>query len=242
MTLTATANTTALHCVEADILSALQCTTPQDDSTIVSCMHLHTSDRKLLAEHLGKGEVIILAGADGATEITETIYPGVWHSITRSDTNEIREEHLEIGAIPRIVRTINLACSTEPASRRTVPSEGIMNAPSVLAEVMAHAKAWHTGCANHVINFTLLPMTAEDMALVIQSLGKAPLAIRTKNYGACMISSTEVRHVWTVQYYNSEGKIILNTVEVGDVPTAAQAAREDFEDSARRFADRIADI
>lgn len=225
--------------LEADILSALRRITSQDDSIILDYAYLCSQEKTLLTEHLGRGEVTILAGEDGATEITESIYPGVWRSVERDDTHKIIDEHLEVGAIPRIVRTINRSGKTEFKTPPVIQNDGIMNAPSVLNEAMAYAESWHSAMLNHVINFTRMPMTSDDMALIIHCLGKAPVAIRTKNYGACMISSTQVRHIWTVQYFNSENKMILNTLEIGDVPSAAQAAQEDFEDSAMRLENAI---
>jgi hydrogenase-1 operon protein HyaF len=44
-------------------------------------------------------------------------------------------------------------------------------------------------------------------------------------------------HCWRVVYYNSQDVVILNTVEIGDLPEVAQAAREDLEDSHERLAE-----
>jgi len=41
--------------------------------------------------------------------------------------------------------------------------------------------------------------------------------------------------VWWVKYFNSEDKMILNTVEVSAIPEVACAAQEDIVDSAERF-------
>ena len=45
--------------------------------------------------------------------------------------------------------------------------------------------------------------------------------------------------MWAVQYLNSMGKVILDTLEVGGVPVAALAAKEDFEDSSVRLAEMV---
>jgi hydrogenase-1 operon protein HyaF len=44
-----------------------------------------------------------------------------------------------------------------------------------------------------------------------------------------------VRHVWVVQYVNGMGTTIMDTIEIGRIPDAALAAREDLEDSAERL-------
>jgi hydrogenase-1 operon protein HyaF len=46
-----------------------------------------------------------------------------------------------------------------------------------------------------------------------------------------------LRYVWAVQYVNSMGNVILDTLEIGGVPVAVLAAAEDFEDSAERLAE-----
>ena len=44
-------------------------------------------------------------------------------------------------------------------------------------------------------------------------------------------------HCWRVVYYNSMDKVILNTVEVVDMPEVAMAAPEDLRDSHERLQD-----
>jgi hydrogenase-1 operon protein HyaF len=43
--------------------------------------------------------------------------------------------------------------------------------------------------------------------------------------------------VWWVKYYNSEDALILNSIEIVDVPEVACAAVEDLADSAERLAE-----
>jgi hydrogenase-1 operon protein HyaF len=49
------------------------------------------------------------------------------------------------------------------------------------------------------------------------------------------VSSTVLRNVWRVQYFNNMNTLILNTVEVVDIPEVVKAAREDIEDSLERL-------
>jgi hydrogenase-1 operon protein HyaF len=46
--------------------------------------------------------------------------------------------------------------------------------------------------------------------------------------------------VWWVQYFNSMDQIILNTLEVADVPEVALVASDDFQDSIERLAEWLA--
>lgn len=212
-----------------NILSALKSIQTQQDSICFDLTSLAANDRATIREMLGNGEVCIRAGAEAETEITETILPGVWHT----QNKVTRSESIEVGSIPRIVRQINLSGTTVPAS--VAPEEGIMNGPAVLDEVVQALRNWQRGMDNHVINFTLMPLSPEDKQFLTHSLGLAPLEILARSYGACRILSAAMRGVWSVQYMNSEDKLILDTLEIGDVPLAAQAAHEDFEDSAARL-------
>jgi hydrogenase-1 operon protein HyaF len=65
------------------------------------------------------------------------------------------------------------------------------------------------------------------------------VAILSRGYGDCRITSTAVPHIWWVRYHNSMGTLILNTLEVTDVPQVACAAPEDLKDSASRLGELL---
>ena len=75
------------------------------------------------------------------------------------------------------------------------------------------------------------------MALLGSRLGVGPITILSRGYGNCRIGSTQKNNIWWIKYYNSDDKIILNTIEVIDIPEVAAAAPEDIEDSAERLQD-----
>ena len=72
-----------------------------------------------------------------------------------------------------------------------------------------------------------------------QALPVGPVAMISRGFGNCHISSTGVRNVWRVQYFNNMKTLILNTLEVIDLPEEAIAAPEDLEDSRGRLAELI---
>ncbi len=65
------------------------------------------------------------------------------------------------------------------------------------------------------------------------------MAVLSRGFGNCRVSSTQVRHLWRVQYFNSMQTLILNTLEVTRVPEVALAAEEDLADSHERLLDLI---
>jgi hydrogenase-1 operon protein HyaF len=107
----------------------------------------------------------------------------------------------------------------------------------VLVELNEQAAAWRPGTPPHVINLTLLPQTEADLAHLDNTLGHGPISILSRGYGNCRISATRLANCWWVRHYNSDERLILNTLEVVDVPAAALAAQGDMEDSAERLAE-----
>jgi hydrogenase-1 operon protein HyaF len=112
---------------------------------------------------------------------------------------------------------------------------GVLNARSVMVELADQVAAYAPGSEPHVVNLTLLPQSPEDLEYLEQRLGQGGITILSRGYGNCRISSTGVSSLWWVQYFNSEDTMILNTIEVVDVPVAACASLEDIGDSAERL-------
>ena len=77
----------------------------------------------------------------------------------------------------------------------------------------------------------------EDIAFLDHHLGTGGLLVLSRGYGNCRISSTRLRHCWRVVYYNSADSVILNSVEITDMPDVATAAPEDMRDAHERLAD-----
>jgi len=205
--------------------------------------NLATVDRKALYDALGQGEVsVVIAGGEleGEAQIMETVLPGAWIGRATHADGEIAAEWVEVGDAPRALREVAVSRPRGdlPVDMLT-PPRGAMNVMSVLAEARDRAAAWTTGEPNHVMNFTLFPMTPADSAFLAKVLGEAGVRIASGGYGAARVVMTGLRHVWAVQYLNGMGTVILDTLEIGDVPEAVLASREDFEDSAGRLTDML---
>jgi rubredoxin len=76
----------------------------------------------------------------------------------------------------------------------------------------------------HVINLSLLPLSAGDIAHLDSQLGAGRVLILSRGYGNCRITNTRLAHTWRVTYFNSTDIIILDTLEVCRVPEVACAA------------------
>jgi hydrogenase-1 operon protein HyaF len=197
---------------------------------------VRSTEKNLLGQILAEGEVSILfdTGDGGHIEIQETGLPGVWwHRMLDADKT-CHYQTLEVGMIPQLVResTFDHAVMDVPMPDAASLPETVINAPWLLAELQEQVQQQNFG---HVINLTLLPLTEDDLSLLTTQLGTGKVAILSRGYGNCRITATAVEDVWWVQYYNSTDTLILNTLEVVEVPLVACASPEDLEDSAARL-------
>jgi hydrogenase-1 operon protein HyaF len=202
----------------------------------IALRELSDDERTVVADLLGEGDVNAEIGGGAHWLVQETVLTGLWR-IQARDADGTQAEWLEVATVPQAV-----AQAAERMSRTAVemPSSwpnGAMNAPALIAELQQRAHDYQPGELNHVVNFTLLPLTDVDADVLTTVLGQVPMVIRSEGYGSCRVFATGLRRVWAVQYLNSMSSVILDTLEVGGVPTAVLAAREDFEDSALRLAE-----
>lgn len=209
-------------------------TVTRPDQTVELSLEL-LDDLSVLAitEILGEGDVDCAVTLDDIHyRVQESVLTGVWR--VRGDDGSDR---VEIGAAPGVI--LRAAASLQQADFTIpMPGDSTMNAPAVLAEIRERAANWE-GEANHVLNFTLLPMTGADHRLLTATLGRADLSISSGGFGNCRIFATRYRHVWAVQYVNAMGHTILDTIEVGGLPAAASAAWQDLEDSGTRLGELL---
>jgi hydrogenase-1 operon protein HyaF len=206
-------------------------------ASAIPVIELHDMDTqvvRLLNETMGEGEVSISVRGSSAYRIQETVFASVWRLHEFAADGRLTRDAIMACAIPPMVTQwaqadVTLDC---PIPEKT---PGIMNALSVLTEVVGKAKAYKAGDGAHVVNLTLLPMSPEDMECLTQTLAAGAVTILSRGYGNCRITSTRLPNVWWVQYFNSMDTLILNTIEVSEVPEVALASVEDYEDSIERL-------
>lgn len=201
---------------------------------VIELLDMQPEVVQLLNQTMGEGEVSISVRGSSAYRIQETVFAGVWRLHEFAADGRLTRDAIMACAIPPIVtqwakEDVSLDC--------TLPEKtpGIMNALSVLTEVVGKAGTYKPGDAAHVVNLTLLPMSPEDMECLPQTLGVGAVTILSRGYGNCRITSTLLPNVWWVQYFNSMDTLILNTIEVSEVPEVALASQEDYEDSIERL-------
>ena len=220
------------------LLQALAAHRVEDPPVMIDLADLDLTNRTLLEQTLGEGEVSALIGGPRAARIRETRLAGVWwvHAVGPQGTLT-STHHLEVADLPGLIRAEAFREALPAAPIPDPWPAGVMNAPGVLVEVNAQAARYRPGDLSHVVNLTLLPQTEQDLHCLDQILGTGSVTLSSRGYGSCRVCAARVANVWRVQHFNSEDRLILNTVEVTAAPTAVLAAQEDIDDSAGRLAE-----
>ena len=187
---------------------------------------------------LGEGEVSVQVNGTRNARIQESVFTGIWRVCEIGGDGTLACDWIEAGALPAIaVEAAHGAAGGAPTP--VALPDGAMNSPALLHEIADRMRRRKAGLPAHVINLTLFPLSPEDHQVLEQALPVGPVAMISRGFGNCRITSTLARDVWRVQYFNSMNTLILNTIEVIDVPEVAIAAVEDLVDSRMRLADLV---
>jgi hydrogenase-1 operon protein HyaF len=217
----------------------------------VPLSHLPAADTQLINQVLGEGEASAIvqmqagqAGAGLEVRVQESVFAGVWRlMIWRRQAGQpavLVDDVIEVGPVPALFRAI---AAEDVWPRQDWPQwqgqlpPNVQSAPILIEELRDHASRWRPGLAPHVVNLSLLPVSPEDIAFLDHHLGTGRVLMLSRGYGNCRITNTRLPNCWRVVYYNSMDQVILNTVEVVDMPEVAMAAPEDLRDSHERLRD-----
>jgi len=205
-------------------------------SAPIELTQLDAGNRRFIDELLGEGEVSVICSGEQNIRIQESVLAGVWRLQQLNVQRQIVDDALEVGIIPQQLSQLAFnGTATQIDTGWTELPSGVMNASPLLAELNAKIAEYRPGGEAHTINLSLLPQTEQDLEFLAKRLGGGSVTILSRGYGNCRITATGTQHVWWVQYFNSEDTLILNTLEVSDVPSVACASPEDIADSCERL-------
>lgn len=220
--------------VLAEVRDAARAQQTDQPASVIDVTELDAENRAFLDQALGDGEVSIVAGA--TVQAQESVFAGIWRVQEFGLTGGVKRDTIEIGAFPAAVLDVahQATLETTRSHRGSLP-EGVINAAALATELDDKIAGHRPGAEAYVINLSLLPLTEEDVAFLDERLGPGSVTILSRGYGNCRITSTGTRNAWWVRYFNSRDAVVLNTIEVVDVPSVACAAPEDLADSAQRI-------
>lgn len=195
--------------------------------------------REVINQSMGFGEVSAFTTAPKHWRVQETAFASLWRVLCFDDAGQCLIDRLEVGAVPQVLIDTMLHTADSELAAPHYPV-GVMNAEALVEEIRRAAAAHQPQDAAHVINLTLLPVSDADLDTLYGWLGHREVSILSRGYGNCRITSTRLKNVWWVQYFNSMDALILNSLEIVDMPEVALASPEDFEDSLERLGEYIA--
>jgi len=216
------------------ILEKLSAWQAGDAPAVIPLDGLDDDDRSIVDQVLGDGEVSVIYEGLVRAVSQESVLAGVWRVQYLDADDRVERDVIEVAEIPSLVSEAVFG-DAKPAVAFDADNlpEGVGNAAPILTELAD--KLADDSDEPHVVNLTLLPCTDEDIAFLMSTLGGGPTVILSRGYGNCRITSTAVRNIWWVQYFNSQETLILNSIEVSRVPAVACAAGEDIADSKARL-------
>ncbi len=206
-----------------------------DPSLAYDVSALDEANTELLDQILGEGEVSVIAG--NIAQAQESVLAGIWRVRLTNPDGTLVSDSIEVGPFPQTIRKLAFRGSRDRLDTDQPVLEGVANSPALVTEINAELAEREQVAKSepHVINLSLLPLTEQDVAYLGTLLGYGAVTILSRGYGNCRIQSTATQQVWAVQFFNSQDTLILNTIEITDVPLMACAAQEDIEDSAQRL-------
>lgn len=204
---------------------------------------LASRDFRIINQVLGEGEasaIVQLGAGNLEVRVQESVFAGVWRLMTwrheEGRDAELVDDAIEVGPVPSLfAATAAEDVWAQPPQWNGPLPPNVQNAPLLVDEIRDQVARWQPGQVSHVVNLTLLPVTPEDIGFLDHQLGTGRVLMLSRGYGNCRISNTRLPNCWRVVYYNSMDKVILNTVEVVDMPEVAMAAPEDLRDSHERL-------
>ena len=214
--------------------AALDGYAPGGEPVLADLSSLDEESRDVVNQILGEGEVSIVCDGKVRSRTQESVLAGVWRTFFFDSDDRVVCDLLEVADVPRVV-----GFAAESTGRVDASSEGVLpelaNALPILVELQAQHENFRAGGKPHSINLTLLPLSESELEFIDERLGRGPIDVLSRAYGKCEVISTGTAGIWWVRYYNSMGVLILNTLEVVDVPVVIKAAPEDLADSAERL-------
>lgn len=198
---------------------------------------LDAASRDLVNQILGEGEVSITCSGDVTSKTQESVLAGVWRTLYLDDSDRIGHDILEVADAPHVLHAEISDSRPIAIPEDKVDNPELANALPLLVELRSHCETYERDGTPHSLNLSLLPLSEAELEFLDERLGRGPVDLLSRSYGKCQVISTKTPNVWWVRYYNSMGILILNSLEVVDVPEVVKAAPEDLRDSATRLDD-----
>lgn len=177
-----------------------------------------------------KGEVVVRLEGPVSGMVRESRLPGLWHVRRGAGTEAVHE--VVVAEVPNLLRE---AAAAEASSEIPIPvAEGSVHGRALLLRIAQCLKGLALEDTSTLFDLTHCPLSSDDHALIDRTLKTGTVWGWSLGYPACQAVTTSVRCIWRVRYRNGD-KLVLDTIEIVDIPAVLRAQREDIDDSLTRF-------
>lgn len=113
------------------------------------------------------------------------------------------------------------------------------NADAILHEIVALLETYTTSGEMGAIDLHSLPLTPTDYELLRSTLAEGEVHAQINVIGNTEVRETLYPGVWWLTYYNAEGDIVADLLEITAVPEILKAPEEDIRDGLVRLRDLL---
>lgn len=113
------------------------------------------------------------------------------------------------------------------------------NADAILHEIVALLETYTASGEIGAIDLHSLPLTPTDYELLRNTLAEGEVHAQINVIGNTEVRETLYPGVWWLTYYNAEGDIVADLLEITSVPEILKAPEEDIRDGLIRLRDLL---
>lgn len=174
--------------------------------------------------------LFIRGSGDGPSwRVEEARLAGLWRVLSGSSDRGWEVERFELTACPNLVAVAAAEVAIPPrAVSDQAPCPGLSELWAALRQSLAKAG---TESARRVLNLSAIDLSDEARCALDEVLGHGAVVGRLEGQVLREITSTRLQRVWRVSYLDANGRVQLDTLEIGILPDCFLATPEELERS-----------
>lgn len=118
----------------------------------------------------------------------------------------------------------------------------LVNAIFLLNEIRHALMELKNEGKKRAINLSNFPLSNDEAKFIDEALGKGSVKIIYEGTELTIWQETKISGVWWGEYRNSNGKIILRTIEITFYPELAMSQVEDIEDGINKLDELLSEL
>ena len=129
-----------------------------------------------------------------------------------------------------------------PIHAQTEEAHSVGNIRALLAEIVSCLDKLDRDDETGMIDLNSLPLAPGEYEALREMLGQGEVSARIDAIGPSEIIETHYPGVWWVTYYNVEGDIVADMLEIATVPEIIKSQPEDLRAGLARLRTRLGEV